>query len=112
MNRYDIECWSLVIGLLLWGVLSLYIPGQEYYGPQTTNGFRPKYWNNGFKFYLISMFIAIPVIAKYSVIHLYYKIPTLIGILIAFGFIVCFALYLKGFIRYEVNYQKLYQKNL
>jgi hypothetical protein len=37
MNRYDIECWSLVIGLLLWAILSLYIPGQEYYGPQTTN---------------------------------------------------------------------------
>ncbi len=96
MNRYDIECWSIVVGLLVWGVISLHFPGPEYFGPPTSNGFIPRYWHNGFRFYCISMLIAIPLLAKFSVLHLYYKIPTLIAILVVFGFIVSFALYIKG----------------
>lgn len=92
----DIECWSIIIGLLLWGIISLHFPGRHYYGPPTPNGFRPEYWDSGFAFYIISMLIAVPVIWNYSVLHLYYKIPTLIGILIAFGFGFCLILYLKG----------------
>lgn len=113
-NRYDVECWSLVIGLLLWGIISLQFPGSLYYGPPTSNGFRPKYWNNGFRFYIISMLIAVPVVAKYSVLHLYYKIPTLTGILIAFGFVFCLALYIKGLIKikYFQSFQILSKNRL
>ncbi|CAG2181696.1 unnamed protein product, partial [Oppiella nova] len=77
-------------GLILWGIISLHFPGRKYHGPPTPNGYRPEYWNSGFKFYVISMLIAIPVLWNYSVLHLYYKIPNLIAILIAFGVIFCF----------------------
>ncbi|CAG2168640.1 unnamed protein product [Oppiella nova] len=95
---YDLECWSIVCGLILWGIISLHFPGRKYHGPPTPNGYRPEYWNSGFKFYVISMLIAIPVLWNYSVLHLYYKIPNLIAILIAFGVIFCVILYLKGLV--------------
>ena len=47
---------------------------------------------------MVSVLIAVPVIWKYSILHLYYKIPTLVAILSLFGFIFCFILYVKGII--------------
>src|SRR5579883_1524982 len=94
--RNDVECWSIVIGTFVWGIISLHFPGKKYYGPTTSNGFRPEYWHNGFIFYVISMLIAIPLIATFSVLHLYYKIPTLIGILVEIGLVFCVFLYIKG----------------
>ncbi|XP_046915001.1 lamin B receptor [Dermatophagoides farinae] len=99
VDFFDGECWSIVIIALIWALLSLLIlPGKKYYGPPTINNYRPQYWQTGFKFYLISMTITIPLIWHYSVLHLYYKIPNLIAILVVFGFVFCVFLYLKGLI--------------
>ncbi|XP_054157066.1 uncharacterized protein LOC128955422 [Oppia nitens] len=94
----DLECWSVVGGLILWGIISLHFPGRKYHGPPTPNGYRPEYWHSGFKYYIISMIIICPLIWKYSVLHLYYKIPNLMAILILFGIIFVFILYLKGLV--------------
>lgn len=82
---------------LLWGMLTLVaLPGKAYLGPPTKNNFRPQYWANGFRFYLLSMLIACPLIWHFSVLHLYYKINTLTGILAVFGIFFCTMLYFKG----------------
>ena len=52
--------------------------------------------HTGFRFYIISMFVTIPLIYHYRVSHLYYKIPTFCAILAVFGFLFCAFLYIKG----------------
>lgn len=95
--RFDLDCWLVIFGTLLWGVITLLVlPGKKYYGPPTLNNFRPKYWHNGFTFYLLSMLIFVPLVWHYSVLHLYYKIPDLIAILAVFGLIFCLLIYIKG----------------
>lgn len=75
----------------------LVLPGAVYYGPATTTTtFRPKYRDNGLSFYVISMVIAVPLIWHFSVLHLYYKFTTLIGILCVCGLALTVAVYLKG----------------
>lgn len=96
-ERNDHECLTILATILLWGILTLIIlPGKPYFGPPTKNNFRPQYWNNGFLFYLLSMAIVLPLIWHFSVLHLYYKFITLIGMCNAFGFILCIFLYFKG----------------
>ena len=85
------------MGTLLWGILTLVaLPGRPYHGPPTRNNFRPQYWANGFRFYLLSMAIAGPLIWHCSVLHLYYKTTTLTGILALFGLLFCTLMYFKG----------------
>lgn len=92
----DLEVWSLILGLLLWGIISLHFPGPKYHGPPTPNGFRPTYWHNGFRFYMVSTIISAYFMWNYSMLHWYYKVPSLVGILIVTGFILCLLLYIKG----------------
>lgn len=95
----DGECWTIIGATFLWGILTMIlIPGRKYHGPPTHNNFRPTYWDNGFRFYLLSMSIVGPLIWKYSMLHLYYKLPTFCGMLAAVGAIFCFVLYIKGLI--------------
>ena len=92
----DLEIWLFILCILIWGIISLHFPGQKYHAPPTPNGFRPTYWHNGFRFYIVSMIISVILIAKYPMIYWYYKVPSLIGILIVTGFVLCLLLYIKG----------------
>ena len=77
----------------------LIIPGPMYHGPTTTTStYRPQYCDNGWRFYLISLCLAVPLIWHCSVLHLYYKFTTLIGILTLCGLLLTVAVYLKGII--------------
>ncbi|XP_054152972.1 uncharacterized protein LOC128951733 [Oppia nitens] len=96
VHWFDLQCWT-AIGLLLgWGLISLHLPAKPYNGPITSNGFTPKYWHTGFRFYLISMAITVPLLYIYRVSHLFDKLYDFTGNLIVFGFIVCLFLYIKG----------------
>lgn len=97
-SRLDYECWLIVLFCFLWSLLGMIlIPGAVYYGPATTTTtFRPKYRDNGLRFYIISLVIAVPVIWFCNVVHLYYKFTTLIGILCVCGIALTVAVYLKG----------------
>ena len=92
----DLEIWLSILCILIWGIISLHFPGPKYHAPPTPNGFRPTYWHNGFRFYIVSMIISVILIAKYPMIYWYYKVPSLIGILIVTGFVLCLLLYIKG----------------
>lgn len=92
----DPQIWGLVIVSLSWAILSMLLPGEEYQGPPTLTGFRPTYYKSGFKFYLISMAIYLPLIWKFSMLNFYYKFVSLAGILCVLGLIICIGLLIKG----------------
>lgn len=43
--------WTVVLGLLVWALISLWIPGKEFLGPTTQFGYTPRYKANGFQFF-------------------------------------------------------------
>lgn len=68
----DYQVWLAIIGLSVWAAVSiLYLGGEKYHGPPTDTGFRPEYWNNGFRYYLITVGLY-TVMAYYDVIPAWY----------------------------------------
>ncbi len=97
-HRFDIECWLIVGVVFSWSFLAmLFLPGSWYYGPETAT-FRPKYRHNAWSFYLLSMLFSVPLIWCFSVLHLYYKFTTFIGILNVCGVTLAVYVYVKAHI--------------
>lgn len=97
--RIDTECWIIVSVIFIWSLVTMMIlPGKIHYGPPTRSNYRPKYCNSGWMFYLLSLSITVPLIWHYSVLHLYYKFSTFIGVLILWAVTLSMALFVKGHI--------------
>ncbi|XP_064471330.1 uncharacterized protein LOC135385762 isoform X2 [Ornithodoros turicata] len=94
----SLQTWTFLVGLATYAVLSvILLPGKAYYGPISA-GHAPKYYRNGFLYYIITM-----VIAGYIILYqdvrcwsLYLMLPTLVVRLTIMGTVACFLLYLKG----------------
>lgn len=52
--------------LLLWGYLSLRLFPENFTGPKNVDNFQPKYRNNGFKFWLITMILVVLICLKWK----------------------------------------------
>lgn len=93
------EYWYLVATLFAWGSVSiLFLGGRVYHGPPTNTGFRPEYTHSGFRYYILSMLVTVPLIHSYPMLPYYYDFVSLIGVLVAVSFPVGWFLYLKGMI--------------
>jgi 7-dehydrocholesterol reductase len=94
---------SVISGYLVWAILvTLYLPGETYYGPVTDKGNRPEYVNNGFRFYLITLtaFIGLAVYLElatsYSVTVICDRYGEFMFIINLLSLLFCLFLYFKG----------------
>lgn len=79
VNWKDVQAWTILAAFGLWANLSILLPGSEYYGPPTMSGYRPLYFRSGFLFYCITMAVTVPLIWKFPMLPMYYKMVTFAG---------------------------------
>lgn len=97
--KFDPEVWIVIFLFSFWAALSMFIFGGEtYHGPATKSGFRPRYHNSGFRFYVTSLFLLALIFNfnGFSAIYWYNKLISMAGALNVYGYIVCAVLYVKG----------------
>lgn len=91
------DFWTLLAVLFGWGSVSiLLLGGRVYHGPATSSGFRPEYTHSGFRYYVLSMMLAVPYIHYHSMLTYYDNFVTLIAYLIVVSFAIGWLLYIKG----------------
>ena len=96
--KWDIlEFYLLIIGLTAWGSFSiLFFGGRRYYGPVSASGHKPEYTHSGFRFYIVSMIISVPLIVYFPVRTYYDNFVSLVVYLTLYSVIVATFLYIKG----------------
>ena len=92
----------IMLGFLIYAiVLTMILPGEEYHGPITDTGHIPIYRNNGFIYYLISLFIfaCLTILLKInhlSPTYIYDHWEEFLSTVSTFAFILCFIVMIKG----------------
>lgn len=100
MVKWNIwQFYALTAILTVWGSLSiLFLGGRKYYGPPTLSGHRPEYTHSGFRFYIISMAVTVPMIAVHDVSIFYTEFLSLFGVLAAYAFVFSVFCYIKALV--------------
>ena len=92
----------IIIAFLIYSiVMTMILPGEEYSGPITDTGHIPKYRNNGFSYYLISLvnFAILTIVLKsngLSPTYIYDHWEDFLSTVSTFAFLLCFLVMLKG----------------
>ncbi|RWS10142.1 7-dehydrocholesterol reductase-like protein [Dinothrombium tinctorium] len=102
-NAWNLVKWRsfqypiIIVVLLLWaGFSCVGLGGEPYLGPKQMSGFRAEYFHSGFRFYVISMTLVVPLIAYFDMLPLYNNFVTFAAYLVVFGFLFSIFLYIKG----------------
>jgi len=104
LNQWKGSLFSLYViaGYFVWAIIvTLYLPGDVYYGPITDKGNKPDYKNNGFQFFLITLFtfLGLSVYLEYinmSVTTICDRYGEFMFVLNVFSLLFCLFLYFKG----------------
>jgi len=93
----------VIVGYLVWAlVLMVTLPGPMVEGPVTPNGNIPRYRDNGFACYLVTMIsfavmaVLLPRWTGYSVTIVYDHFDEFLGTLTVFSHLLCIFLHVKG----------------
>jgi len=93
----------VLVGYLVWAlILMITVPGPMVEGPVTPNGNIPRYRDNGFSCYLITMIsfavlaVLLPRWTGYSVTIVYDHFDEFLGTLTVFSHLLCIFLHVKG----------------
>jgi len=94
---------TVIVGYLIWALLLMIIlPGPTVEGPVTSNGNVPRYRDNGFACYIVTMIsfavlaILLPRYTEYSVTIVYDHFDEFLGTLTVFSHFLCIFLHVKG----------------
>lgn len=94
----DTYSWLVLGIMMLWALLSLWVPGKEFFGPTTSFGYTPCYKANGFQFFVVSLssFLVLLCIRPISAVELADNFPQILASCNAFALIFCLYLLIKG----------------
>ncbi|XP_018496171.1 7-dehydrocholesterol reductase [Galendromus occidentalis] len=96
--------WSAMLHVILFfcyaGASTVLLGGEEYNGPRTENGFVPKYYANGFRYYLLTttMTLASLLSGQVSAWSLVVSLDYYQSAMLASGFAICVFLLIKGYL--------------
>ena len=90
--------WAAVTIFTTWAVLMLKIPAKSYYGPETADGTRPRYHDNGLLYYILtSLWYTILICLRPDVAGLVYdNLGQILGTLNISALVLCGLLLIKG----------------
>ncbi|KAK4301184.1 hypothetical protein Pmani_026653 [Petrolisthes manimaculis] len=94
----DTFSWTVVTVILFWALLSLWVPGKEFKGPQTTFGYTPLYKANGFQFLWVSLaaFLTFVYFNQNFPLDLYNNFHNILSSCNVLAFVLCIYLLVKG----------------
>lgn len=94
----DAHSWSVVGLTLLWALLSLWVPGKVFCGPQTSFGYTPVYKANGFQFFVVSLLTFLAVVLLYPTIplDLFHNFKNILASCNVLAFVLCLYLLVRG----------------
>ncbi|RWS12313.1 7-dehydrocholesterol reductase-like protein [Dinothrombium tinctorium] len=92
-----IEYLLIIMLLLLWsGFSCVGLGGDTFFGPQLPNGAKAKYLRSGFRFYMLSLLLFVPLMAYFKVLNFYNNFVTFAAYLNLFGIFLSIFLFIKG----------------
>lgn len=97
--------WTVVLGLLVWALFSLWIPGKEFLGPTTQLGYTPRYKANGFQFFLFSLavFLALLIFRPVTAVELAENMPQILASCNILAMLLCVYLLVMGKVSPQTN---------
>ncbi|XP_047470929.1 7-dehydrocholesterol reductase-like [Penaeus chinensis] len=97
--------WTVVLGLLVWALFSLWIPGKEFLGPTTQLGYTPRYKANGFQFFLLSLtvFLALLFYRPVTAVELAENMPQILASCNILAMLLCVYLLVMGKVSPQTN---------
>ncbi|KAH6929362.1 hypothetical protein HPB50_026844 [Hyalomma asiaticum] len=93
------DCWQFILAFSLYSSLSIEaLRGKKYWGPTTSSGHKPVYWNTGFTYYLMTIGLAALVLLKEDLpcFAIYQSLPGFTVALVIAGAFVSVLLFLMG----------------
>ncbi|XP_050692804.1 uncharacterized protein LOC126983770 [Eriocheir sinensis] len=90
--------WGAVGVTLLWGLASLWVPGEDFYGPETSFGYTPRYKANGVPFFVVSVaaYLTLVFLTPQLPIHLFRNFANIIASCNLLALLLCVFLLVKG----------------
>ncbi|XP_053627966.1 uncharacterized protein [Cherax quadricarinatus] len=94
----DAHSWTVVLFTLLWALLSLWVPGKVFSGPQTHFGYTPVYKANGFQFFLVSLAAFFLLVTCYPYVSrdIFHNFQNILASCNILAFVLCIYLLVKG----------------
>ncbi|XP_045581839.1 uncharacterized protein [Procambarus clarkii] len=102
VNRWSLvgntHSWTVVAVTVLWALLSLWVPGKVFHGPQTSFGYTPKYRANGFQFFWVSLAAFLSLVVFYPNVpcDLVDNFQNILASCNILAFVLCIFLLVKG----------------